>query len=345
MHTPPPRPGWLDTANPDTAADAADPTGPDQDSLLTAHLDELRRARAGLAWLFEPDAPSLHDLLATHRVTEAFDRLAEPSAIAPADLRREVRHIPAGDLWAAAASAVAGVHRHRARVVIPEDAEWPDGVADSARADRDATAPAALCLWVRGEQPLAATLARSVAVVGARAATQYGVHVAADLGGDLASLGWTVVSTGGYGIDGAAHRGALTTHAHVVAVLSGGIDRPHPAGNLALFDRVAGRGLLVSQWPPGTAPNRDRISTTQRLIAAITRGTVVVEASTRSGALTTVRHAIELGRVVMAVPGPVTSVMSAGCHQLLRECRQVRLVTGSRDVLHELTACGPAATA
>ncbi len=174
MHAPTPRTGWFHTATPDTAAsaDAADLTGPDHASRVTAHLDELRRARAGRAWLFDPDAPALHEVLAGYRVAEAFDRLAEPSAIAPADLRREVRHIPVGDLWAAAAATSAGARRHRARIVIPEDADWPVGVADSARAGRDAAAPAALCLWVRGEQPLAATLARSVSVLGSRAATQ-----------------------------------------------------------------------------------------------------------------------------------------------------------------------------
>jgi DNA processing protein len=128
-----------------------------------------------------------------------------------------------------------------------------------------------------------------------------------------------VVSGGAFGIDAAAHRGAMAAEAPTVAVLACGVDRPYPAAHGALFHRIAETGLLVSEWPPGCAPLRHRFLVRNRLIAALTRGTVVVEAAARSGAQATARRAQQLGRQVLVVPGPVTSAMSVGCHELLRE--------------------------
>jgi DNA processing protein len=139
-----------------------------------------------------------------------------------------------------------------------------------------------------------------------------------------------------YGIDTAAHRGALAVEGATVAVLPAGLDRPHPTGNQTLFDTIAGEGLLVSMWPPGAYPRRDRIAANRRLLAALSRGTILVEASLRSGALTTLREALALGRTAMVVPGPVTSAMSAGGHRALRDDPRIRLVTGLADVFTEL---------
>ncbi|MDX6739130.1 DNA-processing protein DprA [Actinocorallia sp. A-T 12471] len=220
------------------------------------------------------------------------------------------------------------------RVVCPGDAEWPstlDQLGESAP----------LLLWVRGELDLRAVCLRSVAVVGARAATPYGIRAAADLGAELSDRGWTVVSGGALGIDGAAHRGALAADGNTVAVLASGVDVAYPPRHEGLFAEIAAKGLLVSEWPPTAHPTRPRFLVRNRVIAALTRGTVVVEADLRSGALNTAHHARSLGRQLMAYPGPVTSLMSRGCHDLLRASPpHTRLVTGVDDVLEEVGPIG-----
>jgi DNA processing protein len=207
-------------------------------------------------------------------------------------------------------------------------------------------------LWLRGSGDLAYGCLRSVAIVGSRAATGYGVHVTGELAADLAERGWLIVSGGAYGIDAAAHRGALLAAgtaaletagtAGTIAVLACGVDQPYPAGHGSLFASIADGGLLVSEWPPGSHPTRYRFLVRNRVIAALTKGTVVVEAGERSGALNTARHAAELGRPVMAVPGPVTSAQSAGCHRIIRDWGG-SLVTSTKDVLALLTPIGEAA--
>jgi DNA processing protein len=215
---------------------------------------------------------------------------------------------------------------------MPEDDEWPalplhaltvavSEEPDDHRFQSDRTiAPVPpIALWVRGPARLDDVVDRSVAIVGSRASTAYGEHVAGELGHQLGERGWTVVSGGAYGIDAAAHRGALAAEAPTLAVLACGVDRPYPAAHGALFTRILENGLLVSEWPPGCAPLRHRFLVRNRLIAALTRGTVVVEAAARSGAQATAKRARRLGREVLVVPGPVTSAMSVGCHELLRD--------------------------
>jgi DNA processing protein len=175
-------------------------------------------------------------------------------------------------------------------------------------------------------------------VVGARAATTYGVHVAQELGAGLAAAGVTVVSGAAIGIDGAAHRGALGVDGPTVAVLACGIDRAYPAAHAALLERIAATGLVVSEYPPGSVPARHRFLVRNRLIAALGGGTVVVEAALRSGAQRTAADTEALGRLVMAVPGAVTSGPSAGCHQLIRD--GALLVTGADDVLEAVGRLG-----
>ncbi|WP_416341174.1 DNA-processing protein DprA [Streptomyces ardesiacus] len=198
-----------------------------------------------------------------------------------------------------------------ARFVIPGTAEWPGQLDDLGDARP-------LGLWVRGGPSLRMWALRSVALVGARACTEYGAHMAATLAAGLAERGWVVVSGGAYGVDGAAHRGALGAGGATAAVLASGVDRPYPPGHTALIGRIAEQGLVVGELPPGDHPTPSRFVLRNRVIAALTRGTVVVEAAYRSGSLVTARAARRLGRHVMGVPGPATSALSAGVHELLR---------------------------
>lgn len=212
---------------------------------------------------------------------------------------------------AAFVRTLAQAARVGARLVLPADDDWPAGV-------RDLDAHAPLTLWVRGR---VAALAQtpSIALVGARAATRYGEHVAIEAAAGLVDRGFAVVSGGAYGIDGTAHRSALAGAGTTVAFLAGGIDRFYPAGHEALLTRIADTGAVVSEMPCGAAPTRWRFLQRNRLIAAAAQATVVLEAGMRSGSLNTAGHAAALGRPLGAVPGPVTSPASAGCHRLLRE--------------------------
>jgi DNA processing protein len=191
---------------------------------------------------------------------------------------------------------------------------------------------------VRGPHDLGAASSRAVAVVGARASTEYGETLATEIGFGCAEQGVAVVSGAAYGIDAAAHIGALRADGLTVAVLACGVDRSYPQGNGALLDRIALDGLIVSEVPPGSSPTRNRFVHRNRLIAALASATVVVEAGWRSGASITAREAVDLGRPVGAVPGPVTSAASIGCHRLLRE--GAVCVTAVADVLELVDPIG-----
>lgn len=220
------------------------------------------------------------------------------------------------------------LHRLRGRLVVPGDDEWPSDLDDLG--DR-----APFALWVRGP----ATLRTGIAVVGARAATSYGERVAAEIAAGVAGHDVPVLSGGAYGIDAAAHRGAVTTGGTTLAVLAGGVDRLYPRGNTALLEEIIATGAVLAEVPPGCAPSRSRFLMRNRLIAALGAATVVVEAAWRSGALSTAHHAAELLRPVGAVPGPVTSMMSAGCHRLLREEAAI-CVTDAAEVLELASPIG-----
>jgi DNA processing protein len=309
--------------------------------------DEDRLARVALTWLAEPGTWSVHDLVAEVGAVATLELLIAGQG-PHAQLRSAVAaRMAAGDPRQVAEVALGRARRLGARIVTPNDDEWPAQVHDlvrlrsmggERRVDRETAPP--LCLWVRGSWPLDAALRRSVAVVGARAASGYGSHVATEMGYGLAEREWTVVSGGAYGIDAAAHQGSLGAGGLTVAVLACGVDRPYPVGNTALFDRIAETGLLVSEWAPGAEPLRPRFLIRNRVIAAATAGTVLVEAAARSGAMQTMRRALSLGRRAMVVPGPVTSAMSVGCHELLREFPESRLVTGVPHVVEEIGRIG-----
>ncbi len=307
---------------------------------------EVRRARALLSRAVEPGSVALW------RFVEQAGPVAAAAALRAGTASPAVQALAGARAGEDTGSAdLDRAARCGARLVVPEDAEWPaqalhcltvaSSAEDADGRDRTLTLVPPLALWVRGQPPLADVVDRSVALVGARASTAYGEHVAAELAHGLGERGWTTVSGGAFGIDAAAHRGALAAGAPTVAVLACGVDRAYPASHSALFARVLDAGLLVSEWPPGCAPLRHRFLVRNRLIAALTRGTVVVEAAARSGAQATAHRARDLGKQVMAVPGPVTSAMSVGCHQLLRDTEQgARLVTSAADVLEAVGRLG-----
>lgn len=257
---------------------------------------------------------------------------AAPDARAQRALERWRARLDRIDVDAVRADA----QRRGIRILTPYDDEWPELLEDLQE-----TIPH--CLWLQGPGHLDALLgARAAALVGSRASTPYGEDTAMTLASAFAAGGGTVVSGGAYGIDAAAHRGALAADGGAtVAVLAGGLDRLYPRGNSQLLETLRERHLLISEAPPGTAPTRWRFLARNRLIAALSRVTVVVEASWRSGALSTARLADQLSRPVGAVPGPVTSAASAGAHRLIRE-RGAVLITEPADLL-DLLPGGPAA--
>lgn len=282
-----------------------------------------RLARAALSRIAEPGDELVGAWLSNLGPVEVMRVVAgaaKPPAQVSADRMagyrvRSAELDPAADL--AAVEAAGG------RFVCPGDQEWPRQLDDLGNARP-------IGLWVRGRPSLRLWALRSVAVVGARACTDYGSHVAATLAGGLAGTGWTVVSGVAYGIDGAAHRGSLAAGGATIGVLACGVDVSYPRGHAGLIARIAEEGLLVAELPPGGHPTRSRFILRNRVIAALTRGTVVVEAQYRSGSLVTVRWAQKLGRATMGVPGPVTSGLSAGVHELLRG--EAVLVTDAAEV-------------
>lgn len=230
-----------------------------------------------------------------------------------------------------------------ARVLIPGDDEWHDRVGDlamSAESGGDDGVP--FCLWARGPAHLRDTLERSVAIVGSRAASPYGLGIARRFALGLAEKGWGVVSGGADGIDAAAHRGALLGEdgAATIAVLATGIDIYYPERNRRLFDEIAEQGLLVTELPPGSVPQKYRFLVRNRLIAAATLGTVVVEAALRSGARNTARRAVELDRPLMIVPSSIDSRYSTGVHQLAREPSGARIVTRPEEIIEDVGRIG-----
>lgn len=207
----------------------------------------------------------------------------------------------------------------------PEDREWPMQL-------NDLGVHAPQGLWVRGDIGVLRHTLGSVAIVGSRASTQYGNRLAGDLAAGAASLGAAIISGGAYGIDAQAHRATLASAGTTIAVLAGGGDRLYPAGNRELLTRIIAEGAIITEAPCGQAPTRWRFLQRNRLIAAISQATVVVEAGARSGALNTANHAMQLGRPLGAVPGPVTSSASVGCHRLIKE-QHAELITDVSDLM------------
>ncbi|WP_089962448.1 DNA-processing protein DprA [Lentzea xinjiangensis] len=276
-------------------------------------------ARAYLSRVAEPYPAALAALVARVGPVEAAERVraGEVSAsVASQTSARRAEERAHEDLERLA--KVGG------RLLVPEDDEWPRWpfvALNTVSAQRCGGEP--LALWVRGPHDLAEAVDRAVAIVGSRAASGYGEHVAGEFAYGLAQAGMTVVSGAAYGIDGAAHRGALAGGGLTVAVLACGVDFAYPAGHQGLLAKIAREGVVVSEYAPGVTPARHRFLTRNRLIAALGGGTVVVEAGRRSGAKNTAAITLALGRQLMVVPGPVTSASSVGCHELLRDGQAV----------------------
>lgn len=291
-------------------------------------MDAERVARLCLATIVEPGRPELAAAVAEYGAAPVWESLATARTETPLAVR--ARQVDPDRLVAQLASA-------RLRFVIPTDPEWPPQLGDLACCEpvnRMAGEP--IGLWVSGGGQLASQAAEAVSIVGARAATGYGETVAADLAAELSQAGRSVVSGGAYGIDAAAHRGCLAGAAGTICVLASGLDQPYPSGNRRLFDRITESGVLVSELAPSEHPTRMRFLARNRLIAALGAGTVLVEAATRSGARNTVTWANALNRVVMAVPGPVTSATSQTPNRLIRDAEAV--LVGDAAQVQELLA-------
>lgn len=295
-----------------------------------------RLARLCLAAVAEPGHPALSEALAEFGAEEVWAGLLGSEA--ESGIAARARRLDPEQI-------VARTRETGQRFVMPSDPEWPPSLSDLEHCESvHQLAGAPIGLWVRGRAELAELASTSVAIVGSRAASAYGEHVAAELGAELSEAGWTINSGGAYGIDAAAHRGALAGRTPTIAVLAGGLDQPYPGGHRSLFERIVEKGLLVSELPPGEHPTRVRFLARNRLIAALSRGTVLVEAAARSGARNTVSWATALHRPVMAVPGAITSATSVTPHRLIREAEAV-LVSSGAEVLEMIAPVKPLAPA
>ncbi|MEU7866151.1 DNA-processing protein DprA [Dactylosporangium sp. NPDC049140] len=316
---------------------------------------EEREARMALGTLVEPGSRELGLLVRSVGAPEALARAVGGFGISPGlagavQARLRIAGVDgSADVGAELAEQMGELaERLGARIITAADEEWPAVLDDLVRASREGnmlrrdTDPP-MCVWLRGPLRLAETLKRSVAVVGARAVTGYGGYVASEFGYGLAECGWTVVSGGALGVDVTAHRGALAGGGATVAVMACGIDKAYPAANTAVLEQIGDEGLLLTEWPPGTQPHKTRFLTRNRVIAAATRGTVMVEAGSRSGARNTLGYARLLQRSAMVVPGPINSPMSVGCHVELRQPGTV-LVTRVEEIVEEIGSVGELAT-
>lgn len=295
--------------------------------------DRERLARLALSQLFEPGDHRIAGLTAQLGSVRLLEMLRSGDHNLPSlDVAARLRSVdPAQQLELGQGRGL--------RYVVPGDAEWPEQLDPL-----DEVAPlyertgAPIGLWVRGPLTLD-HLARSVAIVGARAATTYGADVASRIAADVGRAGFTVVSGGAYGIDIAAHRGALAAGTPTACVVACGADRVYPVSHRRLFDLLARDGAIISEMAPGLPPTRLRFLSRNRLIAGSACGTVVVEAGRRSGARNTASWTTRLSRPLMGVPGPVTSAASEGVHRLLRS-GEATVVTSGEEVLEMVGGMG-----
>jgi DNA processing protein len=219
------------------------------------------------------------------------------------------------------------LEKSESKFLTPESPEWPAALSDLQAIP--------IGLVVKGD--ISSLADRSLAIVGTRNPTPYGVRIAGDFAAGFTDREWSIVSGGAYGIDSAAHKGALIAEGRTIAVLAAGIDVAYPAGNARLFAEISENGALVSEVLPGAHAIPSRFLTRNRIIAALSQATLVVEAAFRSGSLRTARDAAELMRPVMAIPGPINSPTSEGCHRLIGE-RAAEIVTSVSDAIELVTA-------
>ncbi|MGW0179779.1 DNA-processing protein DprA [Nocardia sp. NPDC003345] len=306
--------------------------------------EERQLAWAYLSRVVLGPCPALSALIESVGVREAARAVREsalPEVLRAATARRRELDLAARDIET--------MHGLGGRLVTPDDPEWPAwrmlGLAQLPPG-RDPDGAVPLVFWVRGDRNLAELTERALAVVGARCSTGYGDRITGAVSGELAANGWTIVSGAAFGIDGMAHRAALAVGGATIAVLACGADRPYPAQHDRLLARIAETGLVVSEYPPGTAARKHHFLARNRVVAALADAVVVVEAGLRSGARNTVKWARRIGRPALAVPGSVESAASVGCHRMIRDGEAV-LVGGVDDIvaeaapLHLPLAAGP----
>lgn len=298
----------------------------------TGRWSPERRARAALTHICEPGRPDLSRLVAAEGAPAVVEALRGASGTTAWTRRAQSLDLDA---------LIARAEGIGARLIIPGDDEWPGSLSGLDHIEPvGGMCGAPLALWVRGRCRLDEILPEgrtSLAIIGARACTCYGRTAATELAQQLAGQ-FPVLSGGAYGIDVAAHRGALAAGGPTIAVMAGGLDEWYPKGNSSVFEQILQRWVLVSELPPGMRPTRPGFLARNRLIAALSTGVLVVEAAMRSGAVNTAHWGGALGRLVMALPGPVTSAMSETPHRLIRD-HEAELVSGPADVRALL--CGP----
>lgn len=300
---------------------------------MSGDVDEADRlARVTLSRAIEPGdlrVTGLVSELGASKVLGYLEAAAEVESHWGFGIAQELDRVdPAQVLEQAAARGI--------RFIVPGDAEWPTQLAALAGAgalhDRGGEP---VGLWVLGSHDLRHLAGNAVAVVGSRAATNYGTEQATELSRDLATMGHTVISGAAFGVDQAAHRGALLAGGPTIAVMPGGVDRPYPAAHAQLLETIAERGLVVSEAPPGAGPTRTRFLARNRITVGLAEGTVVVEGAVRSGAMNTAHWTTNLHRPLMGVPGPVSSVASTGVNQLIR-LGSASAVTNAQDVVTDV---------
>ena len=305
-------------------------TTTDTERLAWAYLSRVTQGPSPAVWTRVNQGHSAVDIAEGVRTRASW---IEPALLTQT---KDTHHLDTTATDLAAAAAVG------ARLVTPDDEEWPQQLtsAFSSVNDRatvfphlktyEASAVAPHALWVRGAD-LRTLLTTPVAIVGSRAATEYGRHIAQDFAGDLAATGHTIISGGALGIDTFSHEAALAIGGRTVMVSATGIDRSYPARNEYLIQQIAGSGAVISEYAPGVVPARERFLARNRLIAALSLATVLVESAWRSGSLNALRWAEALDRNPLAVPGPITSNASAGTNACIQS-GQARMVTSAAHI-------------
>lgn len=281
-----------------------------------------REARAVLFSAIEGGHPFWSQEIFTHGAVKVITKLQDGGyeAIKFEKLIHSIPTISSDQVL----SAIESTH---SQFIVPGDAMWPSAVEDLANPP--------IALIAKGN--LEALLMPSLAIVGTRNPTNYGARIAGDFAAGFVDREWGIISGGAYGIDSFAHKGALIAEGVTVAVIASGIDVNYPAGNARLFAEICEGGAIVSEVMPGHPALPARFLTRNRLIAAISQATLVVEAAFRSGSLRTARDAAELLRPVMAIPGPINSPTSEGCHRLIGE-RAAEIVTSVADAVEFVAA-------
>lgn len=280
-----------------------------------------RQARMALSALQPLGSPGLSEMLERFEAGELWHAISTRREDTTWSVKARTIDVEALD---------AATRQADARFLIPGDPEWPQQVDDLTHARVNQLGGNPIGLWVRGSADIS-QLEGAVSLVGSRASTAYGTNIAMDLAADLATAGHPIISGLAYGIDAAAHRGAIAVRGRTIAMVACGIERVYPSANRSLHEAILKDGAVITESPPGAHPLKASFLARNRLIAAASQGVVIVEAAARSGARNTASWAGALGRIVMAVPGSVTSAQSVTPHWLIQE-GLATLITSAADI-------------